>query len=356
MKQLDNLEEYTDNEIANLDKYKSPNIEEIEKLWLRYVVIGLLFFILSVLYFVVSPVLYIEKWGEQDEIKNKIIIETLKTIGLFIGGGLGLYSIYLGYKRAIAMENTAIAANKTAEAALKNAEAANKTAEANLKNAQVAEDKQITECFSKAIEQLASDKIEVRLGAIYTLERIAKDSPKDRLTVMKVLTAFVRENALLNSELIQNAIHLNFTKDKERTLKKISLDIKEAFTVIQNNQKNEQLNLSHINFFQAELSHFDFKGLSLKSANFAEVFFLEVDFAEADLAFANLSGSILINSDFKAANLTGANLTRAKLIETNLIKANLSFADLVEAELSQANLIGANLAGANLTGANFAGN
>ena len=36
--------------------------------------------------------------------------------------------------------------------------------------------RRITESFSKATEQLASDKIEVRLGGIYTMERIARET------------------------------------------------------------------------------------------------------------------------------------------------------------------------------------
>uniref|UniRef100_UPI001177ECCC pentapeptide repeat-containing protein n=1 Tax=Calothrix rhizosoleniae TaxID=888997 RepID=UPI001177ECCC len=67
-------------------------------------------------------------------------------------------------------------------------------------NVKIAEDKQITERFSKAIEQLGSEKIEVRLGAIYTLERIAKDSPKDHWTIMEILTAFVRHNDAVEEE------------------------------------------------------------------------------------------------------------------------------------------------------------
>ena len=37
---------------------------------------------------------------------------------------------------------------------------------------------QITDRYTKAIEQLGSDKPDVRLGGIYALERIAKDSPQ----------------------------------------------------------------------------------------------------------------------------------------------------------------------------------
>ena len=58
----------------------------------------------------------------------------------------------------------------------------------------------ITDRYTKAIEQLGKldgDKpnIEIRLGAIYALERIARDSPRDHWTIMEVLTAYVRQNS-----------------------------------------------------------------------------------------------------------------------------------------------------------------
>jgi hypothetical protein len=56
--------------------------------------------------------------------------------------------------------------------------------------------RRITESFSKAIEQLGSDKLEVRLGGIYALERISQESPQDHWAVMENLTAFVRERTL----------------------------------------------------------------------------------------------------------------------------------------------------------------
>ncbi|NET00535.1 MAG: hypothetical protein F6K61_08145 [Sphaerospermopsis sp. SIO1G1] len=128
------------------------------------------------------------------------MIKVLTTTGLIFGGIVGLINIYFAAKRAYAMEESAKAANESAKAANKNAEIALKNTEIALKNLKISEDKQITERFAKAIEQLASDKIEVRLGAIYTLERIAKDSEKDQWTIMEVLTAFVRENAPIKKE------------------------------------------------------------------------------------------------------------------------------------------------------------
>jgi hypothetical protein len=54
---------------------------------------------------------------------------------------------------------------------------------------------QVTDRYTKAIEQLGSDKLDVRIGGIYALERIARDSAKDHPTVMEVLTAFIREHS-----------------------------------------------------------------------------------------------------------------------------------------------------------------
>jgi hypothetical protein len=54
---------------------------------------------------------------------------------------------------------------------------------------------QVTDRYTKAIEQLGSDKPDVKIGGIYALERIARDSKTDHSTVMEVLTVFVREHS-----------------------------------------------------------------------------------------------------------------------------------------------------------------
>jgi hypothetical protein len=61
---------------------------------------------------------------------------------------------------------------------------------------EVAQQGQVTERFTRAIDQLGNTNLDVRLGGIYALERIANDSPQDRATVAEVLTAFVRGHAL----------------------------------------------------------------------------------------------------------------------------------------------------------------
>ena len=63
------------------------------------------------------------------------------------------------------------------------------------KNLIVVQEGQITERFTRAVNQLGSRKIEIRLGGIYALERISKESDKYYWIVMKILTAYVRTNS-----------------------------------------------------------------------------------------------------------------------------------------------------------------
>ena len=60
---------------------------------------------------------------------------------------------------------------------------------------QLTRDGQVADRFTKAIEQLGKNELDVRLGGIYALERLAFDSSRDREPIMEVLTAFVRSHA-----------------------------------------------------------------------------------------------------------------------------------------------------------------
>lgn len=245
-------------------------------------------------------------------------IKALTTTGtIFVGIAVFINAFYAA-KRAEALD-------KSAEAANKSAEAANKSAEAALKNAEAAQDKQITERFAKAIEQLANEKIETRLGAIYTLKRIAKDSPKDHWTIMEILTAFVRENAPLK-------------KDEEQESPKIRTDIQAALTVIgQRNTENEEEEQ------RLDLSNIDIRGVNLIKANLER----------ADFISSNLEGGLLMQARLQNAEFYNANLRSAVLSEADLRKAYLSGAKLGQANFYKANLQGSFLPGANLHLANF---
>ena len=54
---------------------------------------------------------------------------------------------------------------------------------------ELTEQGQVTDRYTKAIEQLGSDKLDVRIGGIYALERVAGDSPRDHPTVIEARRA-----------------------------------------------------------------------------------------------------------------------------------------------------------------------
>jgi uncharacterized protein YjbI with pentapeptide repeats len=55
-----------------------------------------------------------------------------------------------------------------------------------------ATERRITELYTKAVEQLGSDKAAVRLGGLYALERLAQDNPAHRQTIVNVICAYLR--------------------------------------------------------------------------------------------------------------------------------------------------------------------
>lgn len=72
----------------------------------------------------------------------------------------------------------------------------------------VSEQGLFTDRFTKAVEQLGAEKVirtddgevtapnlELRLGGMFALERLAKDSLHDHITIMEVLCAYIRNNA-----------------------------------------------------------------------------------------------------------------------------------------------------------------
>jgi hypothetical protein len=80
------------------------------------------------------------------------------------------------------------------------------TQEGTQEELRITREGQITERFTRAIDQLGKvddngEKLfEIRVGGIYALERIAKESEEDYWPIMEILQAYVRQNAPLESE------------------------------------------------------------------------------------------------------------------------------------------------------------
>src|SRR4051794_38038085 len=87
---------------------------------------------------------------------------------------------------------------------------------------------QVTERFTRAVDQLGGERLEVRLGGIYALERIARDSKHDHPQVVELLSAFVREHAALSAAL--GPAHPPARTDRPRSA--LPADVQAALTVL----------------------------------------------------------------------------------------------------------------------------
>lgn len=66
---------------------------------------------------------------------------------------------------------------------------------ATWRQVRISREGQITDRLTHAIDQLGDNKADVRIGGIYALERLAKDSAADRLAIGEILAAFIRIHA-----------------------------------------------------------------------------------------------------------------------------------------------------------------
>jgi hypothetical protein len=185
------------------------------------------------------------------------------------------------------------------------------------RNIKVTEEGKLTERFSKAVELLGNkENLEIRLGGIYALERIARDSKKDHWTVMEVLTAFVREQSGNEYEETTDADG-NITLVVVEHKPSITVDIQAALTVIGRREwaKQEQQEINLMGSFLQGTVLFD---ANLKGANFCNTILTQSLLIRTDLRNATLINTTLIEADLNHAKLKDAHLFGAKLIGADL--------------------------------------
>jgi hypothetical protein len=207
---------------------------------------------------------------------------------------------------------------------------------------------QLTDRYTKAIEQLGAAKLDVRLGGIYALERIAVDSQRDHPTVVEVLGAFVREASqrhgtpppkptMTDEETERPDATTPGTDGEPRP----ATDVQAALSVLGRLPQRPKVS-------RGDLTGAQIVGARLDGANLSGAALNRANLSGAALDDANLSGAAL-----NGANLSGARLNRANLSGAWLPRADLSGAQFAWANLSSAHLLRADLSGAGLQGTNL---
>jgi uncharacterized protein YjbI with pentapeptide repeats len=234
--------------------------------------------------------------------------------------------------------------------------------------------------------------IEVRLGAIYALERISQDSDRDHIRVMEILCAYIRENAPARDapdhglgdwpDYPDGMTEAEREERKEalldrstalrawlNTLPHFRTDLQAAITVI-GRRRLDRIALERTPMNRNGVSdfHLDLRRTNLQGANL-----IGLDLRRADLSFSRLEGAVLRKAGMERANLTearmevadlwkaraeGAKLWRARmegavLWGARMERAFCSSARMEGVDLRAARMEGANLSAARLEGANL---
>ncbi len=232
-----------------------------------------------------------------------------------------------------------------------------------------AEEGLITDRINKAVEGLGAEKsvkrdskewtepnIEVRIGALYALERIMQDSERDHIHIVELLCAYIRNNAPIDLP--------DFPEDetdgvawhdwRSDSLKHPRLDVDVALKVLENRSKARR-DLETSKEFRLVLERSSFAGLILMDREFQRANLRGAEMQGANLSWAKMQGADLSWAKMQGANLYGAKMQGADLYGAKMQGANLSWAKMQGANLYGAKMQGANLYGAKMQGANLYG-
>jgi Pentapeptide repeats (8 copies) len=250
---------------------------------------------------------------------------------------------------------------------------AQRTAQATQRTVQLTEQGQVTDRYTKAIEQLGSDKLDVRIGGIYALERIMVGSARDHATIVEVIAAFIRERAPADPASWEGA--------KPPTLKQPDspippADIRAAVSVIGRRPAGRiergGINLQFSDLRGIDLYQSNLAGARMPAADLRQALLVDVDLSASFINHANFDGAVLGQTSFRDAYLEGTSFRNAGMRQAeeftyiglpttgpitvrgcDLRKANLQNADFTNAQLQGAQLTGADLQDARVDGADF---
>ncbi|MEU0405304.1 pentapeptide repeat-containing protein [Streptomyces sp. NPDC006197] len=216
----------------------------------------------------------------------------------------------------------------------------------------VAEQGQITDRYTKAIDQLGApgpDHLQIRLGGIYALERLASDSPRDQQTIVEVLSAFIRTTSPRTTP--------------SKICPTVAADVQAAFIVLSRRDvlKDPSYRSPHP-FGAVDLRHTCLAGVEANGANLTRMSLVGSDLHGANLSNAHgglmslvdatLTGTYLDGADLSSyvfldrADFTGASLSEAKIGPSRLRGVKLVNADLEGADLHAVDFHGVDLTGA----------
>jgi hypothetical protein len=209
----------------------------------------------------------------------------------------------------------------------------------------IARQGQVTERFTRAVDQLGHESPDVQLGGIYALQQISRDSDQERSAIHEILAAYVRIHAPWQDRHDTGQVDV----DAIPRLREWAPGVQAAMLALgrRGASTGSPLDLMGTKLQRLRLSDTYVPG----GANLAKVLFWRSSLINASLGHANLREAKLGWTDLRHSWLSDADLRDADLRRADLRHASLKRADLRGADLRGADLRGIeNLETANLEG------
>ena len=186
--------------------------------------------------------------------------------------------------------------------------------------------------------------LEVRIGAIYALERIAQDSSRDHIQIMEILCAYIRENAPVAT---LEPTEIPFDRPVPR------IDIQTAVTVI-GRRSLIQIEQEWKQEFRLDLRKTDLSGVSFINGNFSAALFIgsrieAAFFRKTKLVGTHFDSALLNHSDFFNAELKGTVFDRA------IINRPIPISDGMVESIHMGEIYGISVAGADISAIDYIG-
>jgi hypothetical protein len=198
---------------------------------------------------------------------------------------------------------------------------------------------QITDRMASSVERLGEDqKVSVRVGAIYALGRVARDSRADHPAVMALLAEHMRATHPAVGE-DGRPLKLEWRRGVDPEVRAVAMVLRARR--VGWDPKEPRLNFSGIDFRNAPLQRVELRNADLRRSSFRGAFL-----SDADLTGARITEAALRAASLQRCKLDGAALAGSDLSYAHAERASLRSAALDEVVWECTDLRGADLRGA----------
>ena len=199
-------------------------------------------------------------------------------------------------------------------------------------------EQQITNRFTETIKLLSNENKEIRIGALYALERLSKDSEKDKISILQIINAYVRNHApRVTKDLFKQYIDSAKAADDDEyscsyfhpsnkiyvfhpDTTKQELDIQVAITILGTNN----FGLLPLNFTNLDFRAINFRELNLSNSDFSYCDLTSDDFGKAVLDSCKFDRAVANKTIFATAKIRKSSFATSLLQEANFYQADLS--------------------------------